>query len=63
MRLSKERYSGSGVAKMSTSQNINVLSKKLTPLLAVQTFSEGTRAERGVTTVGLVLAVGVYPGM
>ena len=63
VRLSKERYSSSGVPKICTTRNIRVLHKRLTPLLAVLISTECTRAERGVTTVGLVLAVGVYPGM
>ncbi len=47
---------------MTIAQNINVLYKRLTPLLAVQTFSDGARAERGVLARGLVPAVGVYRG-
>ena len=37
---SGEEYSGSGVAKMTIAQNINVLHKKPTPLLAVLISSE-----------------------
>ena len=47
---------------MNIAQNINALHKRLTPLLAVQTFSDGARAERGVLARGLVPAVGVYRG-
>ena len=35
MRLSEEEYSISGVPKMGTAHNINVLYKRLTPLLVV----------------------------
>ena len=48
--------SSSGVAKMSIAQNINVLHKRLTPLLAVLISSEYAWAERGVP------AAGVYRG-
>ena len=37
---------------MSIAQNINALHKRLTPLLAVQTFSERAGAERGVPLSG-----------
>ena len=47
---------------MSIAQNISTLRKRLTPLLAVQTFSEHAGAERGVPARGLVPAAG-YPGM
>jgi hypothetical protein len=47
---------------MSIAQNINVLRKRLTPLLAVLISSECARAERGVLSRGLVPAVGVYRG-
>ena len=45
---------GSGVPKMGTSQNINILSKKLTPLLAVLISSECARAREGIPVAGLL---------
>ena len=47
---------------MTIAQNINVLHKKPTPLLAVLISSECAGAERGVLAVGLVPAAGVYRG-
>ena len=44
--------SSSGVAKMSIAQNISVLCKRLTPLLAVLISSECTRARRDVPVAG-----------
>ncbi len=58
---SKGRYSSSGVTKMSIAQNINALCKRLTPLLAVQTFSEGAGTERGVTVVCVCTCCGDAP--
>ena len=46
--------SSSGVAKMGTSQNINILSKKLTPLLVVLISSECARAREGIPVAGLL---------
>ena len=53
VHLSEGRYSSSGVAKMSSSQNISVLHKRLTPLLAVLISSECTRAKGGILAVGV----------
>ena len=47
---------------MTIAQNINVLHKRLTPLLAVLISSEHAGAERGVPARGLVPAAGVYRG-
>ena len=55
-RQSKERYSGSGVTKMSTSQNISTLHKGLTPLLAVLISSEHARARRDVPVAGYLVS-------
>ena len=46
---------------MSIAQNINALCKRLTPLLAVQTFSEGAGTERGVTVVCVCTCCGDAP--
>ena len=46
--------SSSGVAKMSIAQNISVLCKRLTPLLAVLISSECTRARRGIPVAELL---------
>ena len=60
-RLSEEEYSSSGVTKISIAQNISTLCKRLTPLLAVQTFSEGAGTERGVTVVCVCTCCGDAP--
>ena len=52
VHLSKERCSSSGVTKISIAQNINVLRKRLTPLLAVLISTERAGAERGVPLSG-----------
>ena len=54
VRQSEGWYSGSGVAKMSIAQNINVLYKRLTPLLAVLISSECARARDGIPVAGLL---------
>ena len=46
--------SSSGVAKMSIVQNISALCKRLTPLLAIQTFSEHAWARRSIPVAGLL---------
>ena len=51
---SKGRYSSSGVTKMSIAQNISVLHKRLTPLLAVLISSECTRAGRSIPVAVLL---------
>ena len=55
------RCPSSGVPKISSSQNINVLHKKLTPLLAVLISTECVRAERGVTVVCVCTCCGDAP--
>ena len=52
VHLSEGRYSSSGVPKISSSQNISVLHKRVTPLLAVLISSECARARDGIPVAG-----------